>query len=89
VTRVSFGAVRFGSALAVFVCGIALCVGVIAAVRWSIALHELAAEFERRGLHGRAELLRSQLRTLWFGGGGTLLFIGVLWLAILHDLGHC
>lgn len=80
---------RFGSALAVFVCGVAVVVGLIAAVRWSITLRDLAAEFDRRGQPGRAELLRSQLRSLWFGGGGTLLFVAVFWFAILHDLGHC
>jgi hypothetical protein len=36
-----------------------------------------------------ADLLRTQFRTARFGGGGTLLFVAALWLAILNDLGSC
>ena len=80
---------RYGSTLAILVFALALVAGVVAFVRGSLALRRTAEQLDRTGMPARAELLRMQLRTALFGGGGTLVFVTALWLAIFRDLRSC
>ena len=80
---------RFGSYLGIFVFAVGLLAGIYVLVSWVQLLRRLIADYERLGRHGRADLLRMQLRSAIFGGGGSLLFIVIFWLAIAHDLRSC
>ena len=80
---------RFGSQLGILIFGIGLLAGVYVLLQWVSLLRRLAADYERLGRHAKADLLRMQLRSAIFRGGGSLVFIVIFWLAILHDLRSC